>query len=312
MIDLMSKRKYFFALSLIIVAAGLIGFAVNGLQLDIQFQGGTILQIQMQGEDFDTVKIQNEVSSLIGKNVSAQKLKTYNPDSTEDKINILMLKVGSTDTLTDVEINSVVNLLRDKYNVRQDAQMQVESVDPFIGKEMMNKGITAALIASGLIVIYVWWRFSVMSGLPAAMMAIAALVHDAMVMFSVYTIFRIPVNEAFVAAVLTILGYSLNDTIIIYDRIRENTTLMGRKKIEELVNRSVLQTLTRSINTTVTVLFCIITVYIFASVNNIQSLRDFSLPLIAGLASGAYSSIFIASPLWMMYKQSRLKAARRA
>lgn len=304
MIDLMGKRKYFFALSLLLIFIGIVGFFVNGLQLDIQFQGGTIMQIEMNDGNFDTNEVEGIVSSAVNKKVTAQKLQTLNVDNQNDKIDLLMLKVSKENTLTGEELNKVVEVLKEKYNVKEDAQMQVQSVAPFMGKEMLGKGLKAALIASLLIVIYVWWRFSVMSGLPAAIMAIVALLHDALIMLSVYTVFRIPINESFVAAVLTILGYSLNDTIIIYDRIRENSTLLRKVPVDELVNKSVVQTLSRSINTVVTTLVCIISVYIFASINNIQSLKEFSLPLIVGLASGAYSSIFIASPLWMMWKKS--------
>ncbi len=307
MINLMAKRYWFFAASIAVILAGFIGLFINGLELDIQFQGGTVLQIQMNDENFETSDIEAKLGSILNKTILAQKLQTYNPDSEADKINLLMLKVSKDNALTDEEINNVVAFIRDTYNITDNAQMQVESVEPVIGQEMMRKAFTAFLLASALIVVYVWWRFSVMSGLSAALMALLALVHDAVVMFSVYTIFRIPINEAFVAAILTIIGYSLNDTIIIYDRIRENSRLLGKAQIEELVNRSILQSLSRSINTVITVLFCIITVYVFASVNNIQMLKDFSLPLIVGLASGGYSSIFVASPLWMMWKNSQRK-----
>jgi len=130
-------------------------------------------------------------------------------------------------------------------------------------------------------------------------------------MFAVYTIFRIPVNESFIAAVLTILGYSLNDTIVIYDRIRENAKIIGSKDIENLVNTSVVQTMSRTIYTTISTLICVIVIYIFAAVNNIQSLKEFSFPLIFGLVSGTYSTVFIASPLWMLWRNARMKQVLR-
>lgn len=307
MIDLMGKRYYFFIFSMVLILAGIIGFIVNGVQLDIQFQGGTIVKIQMNDDEFDTNEIENVVSSAIDKKVSAQKSQTFNPEDPDNKIDILMLKVSGENTLKDYELNKLVEVLRNDYDVKTDAETEIQSVEPFIGAEMMKKAVQAAFIAALLIVLYIWWRFSVMSGLSAAITAIVALMHDAAVMFSVYTIFKIPLNESFVAAVLTILGYSMNDTIIIYDRIRENSSLMRKMPIKELVNKSVIQTLSRSINTVLTVLVCIITIYIFSSINNIQSLKDFSFPLMVGLASGGYSSIFIASPLWMMWRQSQAK-----
>ena len=305
MIDIVGKRKYFFALSVILILAGIAGLLVNGLNLDIQFQGGTIMQLQMNDDTFDAEKAGALASSIVGKTVSGQKLQTYNAKDANKKIDLLMLKISSENTLTDEEINKVVEAMRAEYKINPEAEMQVQSVQPFIGRELLSRGIRAAVLASVLIVLYVWWRFSVMSGLSAATMAIVALLHDAMIMFSVYTILRLPLNESFIAAILTILGYSMNDTIIIYDRIRENSTLLRKSNLPELVNKSIMQTLSRSINTTVTTLICVVTVYVFAVINNISSLRDFSLPLIVGLASGAYSSIFIACPLWMMWKQHK-------
>jgi len=259
----------------------------------------------MADENFDTTKIESVIGSTINKKVVAQKLQTYNAKDVNDKIDLLMLKVSSENTLTDTEFNKVVEVLRSEFNVKPDAEMDVQSVQPFIGKEMMQNGLKAALIASVLIILYVWWRFSAMSGLSAAIMAIIALLHDALIMFSVYTIFRVPINESFVAAILTILGYSMNDTIIVYDRIRENSNLLRKSDVFELVNRSVLQTLTRSINTLLTTVICVLSVFVFASINNIASLKEFTLPLIVGLISGGYSSIFIAGPLWAMWKKSQ-------
>ncbi|HOJ12575.1 MAG TPA: protein translocase subunit SecF, partial [Clostridiales bacterium] len=134
-----------------------------------------------------------------------------------------------------------------------------------------------------------------------------ALAHDVLVMFSAYTIFNIPMNESFIAAVLTILGYSLNNTIVVYDRIRENSNRMRKAPVDELVNTSITQSLSRTINTTATTLTAIIVVYIFAAANNIQSIKEFAFPLIIGLISGTYSSLFVAPPLWMMWKQRQAK-----
>ena len=142
-----------------------------------------------------------------------------------------------------------------------------------------------------------------MHGLSAGVIAIIALLHDIMVMFTVYIIFRIPLNNSFIAAVLTIIGYSMNDTVVIYDRIRENTRIMRKTTLKDLVNKSVLQSLSRSVNTSLTTLICILTLYVFAAVNNIESIKEFTLPLAIGIISGVYSTIFIASPLYLMWQE---------
>ena len=306
MIDFYSKRKVFFAISILIVICGVIGLAVNGVQLDIQFQGGTLLQIEMKDNNYDALKIEDTVKKAIGKSVTVQKMQTFNPKDANSKINMLQIRVSKDDTLTSEEVNKVVDLLKKDFAVKEAAQMQVQNVDPFIGKEMLGNAVLAGVLASVLIVLYVWIRFSSISGLSAAVFANLALLHDAFVMFAVYTIFKMPLNDSFLAAVLTILGFSINDTIVIYDRIRENTKNMKRTSYAELVNASVTQTLARSINTTLTVMISIITVYVFASINNIQSIKDFSFPLIIGLLSGTYSTIFIASPLWALWQEHKM------
>lgn len=311
MIDIMNKRYYFFAVSIIVILAGFIGFLVNGLQLDIQFQGGTIVKVQMSDDSFDTALIENTVENAINKKVTAQKLQTYSARDENGKIDLLELKVSSEDTLSDTELNKVFDVLSSDFNVAKDAEKDVQSVQPFIGREMMRNALLAALIAAVLIILYVWRRFSVISGLSAAIMAVVALIHDVAVMFSLYTIFKIPVNESFVAAVLTILGYSINDTIIIYDRIRENSRFTRKADVFELVNKSVNETLSRSINTLLTTLICVVSVYIFASANNIQSLKNFTLPLMVGLISGGYSSIFILSLTSLYTLLSLHKSANR-
>jgi preprotein translocase subunit SecF len=172
----------------------------------------------------------------------------------------------------------------------------------------MQNGIRAILIAFVLIILYVWVRFKVMSGLSAGVFAVVGVLHELLVMVSVYLIFQLPLNESFIAAILTVVGYSMNDTIIIYDRIRENSKLLRKVPLPELVNQSIMQTLNRSINTVVTSLIAITTVFIFAKIYGISSIEEFSFPLIIGIATGCYSSIFIASPLYVMFKESQKKS----
>ncbi|HHV97796.1 MAG TPA: protein translocase subunit SecF [Clostridiaceae bacterium] len=309
MIDFVGKRKIFFTIPIIIIIAGIIGLIVNGgLNYDIQFQGGTILEIEMPDDTFDANEIGAAISELVNKTVSPQKVKTYNPQEGQETMNILMLKVPSESTLTDEEIEKIFNLLREDYNVATDAQVQVQSVEPFIAVEIRQKGLLAISIASLLILAYIWWRFSTISGLPAAVTALLALLHDAAIMLSAYAIFNIPINESFIAAVLTILGYSINDTIIIYDRIRENRNKMRKASLEELTNISLNQTLNRTLYTTITTLIAVITVYVFATIYKIQSIKDFTFPLTIGLVSGVYSTLFIATPLWMMWKKKQDEA----
>jgi len=307
MFDLMKNKHWFFGISIAFILAGIIGAIVNGFNLDIQFQGGSIIEIEMPDDTFDTTRAEEIVKEAVNKVASAQKLKSISTQGEDKNIDMLMLKLSKDNALTDEEMNKVMEALKKEFNIKDDAQMNVQTVQPFIGQELMRNGLKAALLSIIAIILYVWWRYSTISGLPAAVISVLALIHDTAIMLSVYTIFRIPLNESFIAAVLTILGYSMNDTIIIYDRIRENKKIMKKASFNELVNVSTWQTFSRSVNTTITTMIAIVTVYVFASIYNISSIKEFTFPLIIGLVSGSYSSLFLASPLWAMWMERKTK-----
>lgn len=310
MIDLISKKSYFFALSIILILAGVVGYIVNGgFKLDISFEGGTIIEMHMPNADFDNQKVQDIVKKEINKEVTASKSK-----DTSKNVDILSISVSKENTLTGDEQNKIIDAIRAQYNVKQDAELYVQNVEPFIGKEILNNGLLAIFWSSLIIILYIWARFRIMSGLSAGVFAVVGVLHDVLIMLAVYAVFQIPLNENFIAAILTIIGYSMNDAIIIYDRVRENSRLLKKTSIHELVNTSIVQTLSRSINTGMCVLISLLTVYIFAAYNHIGSITEFSFPLIIGIASGCYSSIFITSPLfvmWGQYSSKRNVSAKR-
>lgn len=306
MIDLVGKRWIFFIISITIIVAGVIGFFVNGVTLDIQFQGGTILEIPMKDGNFEPSNAEKIVNNTTGKLATAQKSETFDSTGESDKIYLLTINIASKQgSLTGEEQNRLIDALRTEFNIDTSSQMSVSNVEPFIGKELLSRGLWAVFWASILIILYITVRFRVMSGFSAGVIAILTLFHDIAVMLSIYILFKVPINDAFIAAVLTVMGYSMNDTVIIYDRIRENSHLLKKVPVAQLVNRSIIQTLTRSINTVLTVIICLVTVYIFASVYNIGSIKNFTLPLIVGITCGAYSSILIASPLWAVWMQRK-------
>ena len=161
---------------------------------------------------------------------------------------------------------------------------------------MRSNAVKALIVACIFMLFYIWFRFK---DIRFAGSAIIALVHDVLVMLTGYALIRISVGNTFIACILTIVGYSINDTIVVFDRIRENETRIGMRDINELVNVSVSQTLKRSINTVVTTLLAILALYIFG----VEAIRSFALPLIVGIVSGCYSSIFVASPLWVQFQK---------
>ncbi|MDR3120698.1 MAG: protein translocase subunit SecF [Clostridiales bacterium] len=313
-LDFYSKRFVFIGISVALLLAGLVGGLINGgLNFDIQFEGGTHLEVPMRSAEFSTADIESYVSGTFGKSVSALQQQLYTPGA-ETQAPHLVIKASKSETFSDEEINELVEYLNTEYGIAEGQNISIRTVEPYIGAEMLQKGLLAIFLASVLILLYVWIRFSVMSGLSAALCATLALVHDALIVLAVYAVFRIPINDSFIAAVLTIVGYSINDTIVVYDRIRENSKGSKRLSYADLVNTSLSQTLTRSLNTTITTLICVVTVFVFSIVFNISSLYEFCLPLMIGMIAGVYSTLFIASQCWAMWqigKQNRQLAAQK-
>lgn len=280
-------RYIFFIISTLIIIVGAVFAATSGFRYDIDFKGGTNIQAELKTE-FDN----NEIEKLV-----------------ESKINIkpLIQKVGTdqtvvsitTDVISNEQVSQVVEALKEKYQGIEEPTTR--NVQPAFGKELVNAALLAVSISMVLILIYIFIRFRVL-GMSSAVAAILGLVHDCLIMFAVYAVFKLPINSVFIAAILTVVGYSINDTIIIYDRIRETKKKMAKDDLSQVINKSVNQTLMRSINTTVTTVICIVAIYVLAAIYNQQVLKDFSFPLMIGVISGAYSSIFISAPLWYQFK----------
>lgn len=315
MVNLYAKRYYFFILSALVILSGLVVFLLNGFKLDIQFEGGTIIEMRANDKMFteaNTQDLQSQIANFVTKTINkpanVQKSTAYDVSKNNASYDVIKISIGSKDTLTNSELTKVEEAVVKEFKLTaKEPVISEESVEPFIGKEISQNGMRAVVIAFALIILYVWYRFRSMSGLSAGVFAVVGVLHDVLIMLSVYAIFQIPLNESFIAAMLTVVGYSMNDTVIIYDRIRENNRLLRKVPLPELVNNSILQTLNRSINTVVTSLIAITTVFVFAKVNGIASIEEFSFPLIVGIATGCYSSIFIASPLYVMWKESQKK-----
>lgn len=307
MFDLIGKKKIFFTISILFIIAGIIALFVQGFNFDIQFQGGTILEIPMKDANFDINKAVTVAKEATGKLVSAQISSPVDTEHNNERINMLVLSVSSSEFLTEEEHENLVSAIKKNFEVKENADITTRHVDPAMGKELAAKSILAVVIASILMLLYVWIRFNVMGGLLAGLASVIALVHDVAVMLAFYAITDLPVNESFIAAMLMIVGYSINDTIIVFDRIRENSTLLRKDSLTTITNKSIKQTLSRTIVTSLTTIACVLTVYIFASINDIDSIKNFMLPILVGLVSGTYSSVFIASPVWVMMKERQVK-----
>ena len=298
MIRFFEKRYVYFTISAVIILAGIIGMLFNGVQLDINFKGGAILKYQYTGT-LDAEQVGDFVSQKLGgRLVQAQ--------STQDlatKNTYLNLNLAGEYGLDANEKQALDEGLQAQYPDVGLVAEESSMVEPFFGHKFLTRGMIAIGLSAIMIVLYVWSRFRKISGLSAGVMALVALLHDLLVVFFVCVLFKIPIGDSFVAVALTIIGYSINDTIVIYDRIRENARLDKDMPVETLVNKSITQSLTRSINTNLAVFLSIALVYGFAFANGIDSIKSFALPMAIGAVSGSYSTICIAGPLWAMWKR---------
>lgn len=285
-LNFIKNRYVWFALSTIIIITGVIFAITKGFKLDIDFKGGTNITANL-GQKFNNVDIEKMVEKITKEKPLIQKVSIE-----ETTVTI------TTDVISETESTEIVKQLKDTYKDIKD-EPSVRNIQPAYTKELIGSAVKAILIGVSFIIVYIAIRFRTL-GFSAAIAAALSLVHDILIMLAVYAIFRLPINSVCIAAILTIIGYSINDTVIIYDRIRENKRkTLGLNK-EDLINTSISQTMTRSIYTTLTTVLCISIVYILAVINAQQVLKEFSFPLTIGIISGTYSSVFIAAPIWYM------------
>lgn len=285
MFNIVNKRMIFFAISLVVIVAGIVCLCVNGLNTDIDFTGGTAIYVDMGGS-YDETALRNTINAVEGVTVSSVQ--------TAEGNSIIIKTTPLTNELNDV-VKDAIRAIYPNANI-----LSTDNVSAAVGKELWANAAMSISIAAILMLIYITIRFELLSGISAVL----ALIHDMLVMIAIYAIFRFPVNSSFIAAVLTILGYSINATIVIFDRIRENARLEKKAAFGDVVNKSIWQSMGRSINTSLTTLLTTVMVYILG----VPSIQDFALPLIIGIVAGTYSSIFIAGQFWVIFKGKDAKA----
>lgn len=296
MLKVYKNRWIFIAISVAVILAGLIGYFVRGgLNIDIDFAGGTSIVFNTKS----TATNQDEVAALVKETLPDLK-GSVKAQATTDKPTEYTIK---TTNLTTKDSEAVIAALKAKF-VPDEKDYNDYSISTFTaayGKQLAGEAGLALFIAIALMLIYISVRFEFMQGVSA----IIALCHDTLIMLSIYAIFGVAVNSSFIAVILTILGYSINNTIVVFDRVRENRKFARKETLEEIVNKSVTGTVGRSINTTITTLIMVVCLYVLGG----ASIREFAFPLIIGLVGGAYSSIFIVTPLWAMMKGGNKKKA---
>ena len=306
-INFIGNRKKFYTFSCALLALVLVFCGVFGVKMDVEFKGGSMITLAYEG-DADLNDLKSTISTELNK--SSLTLQTGSDISGNQTLTVTL---PGSDTLTTEELDSLLATLNEQYPDNAFVQNEVSNVDATIGKEFMLKSIVALVAACVLILLYVAYRFRRIGGLKAGSTAIVALLHDMLVVFGVFVILRIPLNGNFIAALLTILGYSINDTVVVYDRIRENSALYSKKQMSlaELVNLSINQSFARSLMTSITTCLALGVVCIISVIYRLDSIYSFAFPLLFGMVSGVYSTICIATPLWVDWKTKK-KAAKQA
>ncbi|MEG0167407.1 MAG: protein translocase subunit SecF [Ruthenibacterium sp.] len=307
--DIVGNRKKYFIFSIAMILFIFVYAAIFGVKMDIQFKGGAMLTYSYTGE-VDGKAIGKEVDAILGSDASVQM-----GDNIATGMKTLTITMPGTQTMDTATVEKLSQTLLSEYSTNDFKQLSMNNVNATMGKEFFAKCIFAIVLAFVLILVYIAIRFKKICGWPAGSMAIIALFHDLIIIFGVFVIAGIPLNSNFIAATLTILGYSINDTVVIYDRVRENRQLFGNKTpFAELVNTSINQSLRRSINTTVTTILALGTVCVVAGIFGLDSIFTFAFPLIIGMISGVYSTVCIAGPLWVEWElhKGHRKPAKKA
>ena len=288
--NIVKKRYWWFAISLIILIPGIVSLFMQGLNLGIDFKGGTMLDVTF--------------NKTVTQTVITDTMKSVGLEGPVQLSNGNTTALIRTEALEEGNRTKLLAALETKVGAYDKANLKEDKVGPSMGQELTRNAIYTLFIAMGMMIIYITFRFQFVF----AISGIIALFHDVFVVVGIFSLFQWEIDSTFVAAVLTIVGYSINDTVIIFDRIRENQAKMKRgESYEDMVDKSIWQTMRRSINTVITVLIALFSVFILGG----ESTRMFSLAMLIGVFVGAYSSIFVASQLLFEIKTHFTKKPRK-
>ncbi|MCT4543739.1 MAG: protein translocase subunit SecD [Vallitalea sp.] len=301
-INVVSRRKLWFGISLVIIVIGLISMPIHNaskgtmLNYDIEFSGGSTTLVNI-GKTMTKSEIDSELTPIV---VEATKDSSPQFQAVSNKTQVII----KTKKLGNVERSNLKDKLIETYGITAE-DIESTSISATISDDMRRNALMSILIATICILLYVTLRFK---DYRFGVSAVVALVHDVLIVLAVYSLFRIPINNSFIAAMLTIVGYSINDTIVLFDRVRENQKYMKRGDFKGVVDTSISQTISRSINTSLTTFIMIAVLYVIG----VESIKEFALPLMVGIISGTYSSIFVASPLWYIFKRKEESKIQKA
>lgn len=286
-IDTKNNAKRLLLIAVVFIIAGILGMVIRGFNFGIDFVGGTIAQFEMH-RTFETAEIK----------------------AVTDKYDKDMIISAAGDGNTQVIIKSTINFdesvkaeiiadFCEAFGITDEDVLSFDIVSPTIGKELRSQALKASAITIICVLLYITVRIEFVSALSS----IIALLHDVLIMVGFYAIFHLQVNSSFIAAVLTILGYSINSSIVVFDRIKDETRKHSRSDIVGIVDDSLTKSVKRTVYTTLTTMLAVISLYVFG----VTSIREFTLPMIVGFAAGAYSSLFVAPSVWYLMKSRKAK-----
>ena len=288
-----------------IFVVGILWSVIFGVKLDINFSGGAKVSYSYTGDIADK-DIEAIVDKHIKKDYSLRKSTSLAGDTQTFEISL-----SGKDALSAKTQEAITKALNEKFKNNKIELYDSNSVSPSIAGSFFAKSMVAVLITALLVVIYVGIRFRKIGGVSAGITALVSLVFDVLITFFVCVIFGLQIDSNYIAVVLTMLGYSLNDTIVIYDRIRENKKFSPDMEIGELVNNSVNTVVIRNIVTTATTLLAVTTIIVVSEIFGLTSLRTFAIPMVFGLLSGAVSSLFVSGPLWVIWRRRRIAKGKK-
>ena len=303
--DFYGTRKVYFIISAVLIVLVLLMCFIRGVQISIEFKGGTLATYAYSGS-IDENGISSTARDILGTQVKVQSGETF----TGEKQTTFTLSF-SMDTPFSAELqDELLTKLQEQYPDANIESLEANDVAATSGKQFLAKCLVAAIFASVVLILYIAWRFKRISGWSAGIFAVCALLHDLVIVFGTFVVCGFEIDSNFMAVILTILGYSVNDTIVVYDRIRENQSLLPEgTKLPELVNISLSQTMKRTIRTSVTTIAAMLIVTVLALYNNVSSITRFSIPMTIGMISGCYSSLCLAPMLWTQWK-TRVKTGK--
>ena len=300
-VNFVGLRKKFLVFSSCLMAAIVLCAVVFGVHLDTEFTGGAMITLSYDGS-FEMAQVQQTASDALEN--TGLTLQTGENVATGEQT--LKISMPGTETVTTDEVQTLLDSLNESCPDNSFAQLSLSNVSAAMGMKFLQKSLVAVVFALVLILAYIAYRFKNIGGLTGGMMAVLALLNDLMVVFGTFVLLRAPLDGNFIAAMLTILGYSINDTVVVYDRIRENRGLLGKKaSFEELVNHSVNQSARRTIITTVTTVMALGVMCIVSKLYGLDSIFTFAFPLMMGMLSGVYTSLCVSTSAWVAWSERK-------